>query len=197
MKKTLLLMAVLLTPVAALGGVVGIRINIGPPVPRMESPPVPPAPQYVWLPGYWAWRGNKYVWLEGHWVLPPAPGYVWEPPRWENQGGAWVFYDGHWRPAAQPDPGYAYQPPPPPVQPEVVETAPPPPIEEIRPPIPFGGAVWIDGYWHWSGVRFIWVGGRWSAPPSGYVWRPYRWDRREDGRWQHEHGHWHPSEGRR
>jgi hypothetical protein len=130
--------------------------------------------------------------MAGHWALPPAPGYVWEPARWEVAAdGSWLFFEGHWRAFDQPDPAVAYQPPPPPVQEVVVEATPPPPIEEVRPAPPFEGAVWIPGYWHWSGSRHVWVGGRWSARPAGYAWEQHRWDRRDDGRWVHRPGHWH------
>jgi len=200
MKRVFVVLVMLSWPVATLGQphiVAGIRISIAPPAPRWESPPAAPAPRYVWVPGYWAWQGNQYAWVAGHWALPPPGGYVWEPPRWEKQGDAWMFYEGYWRPIDSPDPAQAYQPPPPPLQPEVAQAAPPPPIVEVRPAVPFPGAVWLDGYWHWNGFRFVWVAGRWSPPPAGFTWEGHRWDRREDGRWEHRQGHWHPAERHR
>jgi len=123
--------------------------------------------------------------------MAPAYGYVWEPARWENVQGAWMFYDGHWRPADQPEPAVAYQPPPPPVEEVVVDTPPPPPIVEVQPAMPFGGAVWVPGYWHWNGSRHMWVSGRWSARPAGYGWEEGRWEHRGDGKWVQRPGHWH------
>jgi hypothetical protein len=179
----------------------GIRVNVGPPAPRYEPVPVAPSPRHQWIAGYWSWHDGRQVWVPGRWSVAPAYGYVWEPARWEQVNGAWVFYDGHWRPAELPDPAQAYQPPPPPVNEVVVESAPPPPIEEIRPALPFPGAVWVPGYWHWSegAHRHVWVGGRWSPRPAGYGWQEHRWERREDGRWAERPGHWRGDhdEGRR
>ena len=33
----------------------------------------------------------------------------------------------------------------------VVDAAPPAPYYETLPPLPFAGAVWINGYWDWRG----------------------------------------------
>ena len=52
----------------------------------------------------------------------------------------------------------------------------PAPIVEIRPAVPFAGAVWLPGYWHWAGARHVWVGGNWSAPRAGFVWAPHHWE---------------------
>jgi WXXGXW repeat (2 copies) len=170
----------------------GVRVSIAPPALRYEVTPPAPSPRHQWIPGSWGWRGAAHVWMGGHWALPPAYGYVWEPARWENAGGAWVLYDGHWRPSDQPDRLVPYQPPPPPVEEVVVAAPPPAPIEEVRPPPPFAQAVWVPGYWQWSGVRYVWAAGRWSPRPAGYMWEPHRWERRDDGKWVHRTGHWHP-----
>jgi hypothetical protein len=29
--------------------------------------------------------------------------------------------------------------------------------------------VWVDGYWHWDGVRQVWVPGRWEPASPGYL----------------------------
>jgi hypothetical protein len=175
----------------------GIRVEVGPPAPRYEPVPVAPSPRHQWIAGYWSMRTGQQAWVAGHWALPPAYGYVWEPARWEQVNGAWMYTPGHWRTSDQPDPAVAWQPPPPPVNEVVVEAAPPPPIEEIRPAVPFAGAVWIPGYWHWNGHRHVWVGGRFSPRPAGYGWEPNRWEKRQDGRWADRPGHWHPQdEGR-
>lgn len=31
---------------------------------------VHPAPQLVWVPGFWWWNGFQWVWISGHWVVP-------------------------------------------------------------------------------------------------------------------------------
>ncbi|MFZ1866802.1 MAG: hypothetical protein WAU39_21450 [Polyangiales bacterium] len=57
----------------------------------------------------------------------------------------------------------------------VVGTAPPPLRFEVRPPRPFAGAVWVSGYWWWSGVRYVWIGGRYIRPLAGYRFVGPRW----------------------
>ena len=32
---------------------------------------------------------------------------------------------------------------------------------EAPPPTAKPGAVWVKGYWHWDGVRYVWQRGRW------------------------------------
>ena len=68
---------------------------------------------------------------------------------------------------------------------------PPPPLVEAQPAPAAPGMVWVDGYWHWSGVQYVWIPGHWESPPAGYVWvgpsyafhggrhayRAGRWDR--------------------
>lgn len=168
----------------------GTRVTVAPPPLRYESPPPAPSAHHQWIAGYWAWRGNAHAWIGGHWAVPPSAGYVWEPARWDNAGGAWTFCEGHWRTHEVPDPQQVYMPPPPPVQEVAVEAAPPAPPEEIRPPVPFAGAVWIGGNWHWQGGRHVWVAGRWSPQPAGYHWHEQRWEHQKDGRWHEHSGHW-------
>ena len=72
----------------------------------------------------------------------------------------------------------------------VVANIPPPlPYAEFVPPPPFGGALWIGGYWGWRGGRHEWVGGRYEAPRQGYDWQPHRWVQ-HDNRWHLEGGAW-------
>lgn len=71
----------------------------------------------------------------------------------------------------------------------VTDVAPPPPYAEVIPVAPFPGALWIGGYWGWSGGRHAWTGGRWERPRSGYGWSPHRWEQR-GGRWHQRQGGW-------
>ena len=90
--------------------------------------------------------------------------------------------------AACGGPYYDYEGPPPGAQ--VIVQAPPQPVIEELPAMPYAGAVWAEGYWHWSGSRYLWVSGRWLRPPrlglvwytggyvrwrGGYVWVAGRW----------------------
>lgn len=71
----------------------------------------------------------------------------------------------------------------------IVDVAPPPPYAEVVPVMPFAGAVWIGGYWGWSGGRHVWIGGRWEHPRPGYYWAPHRWVA-TGGRWHLVGGGW-------
>jgi len=69
-------------------------------------------------------------------------------------------------------------------------TAPPPaPYVEVQPAVPFVGAIWINGFWNWSGGRYSWVPGRYERPRPGYRWEPRRWNPSPRGGWQ-MHGGW-------
>jgi hypothetical protein len=167
----------------------GVQVRQAPPPLRAEVRPPRPSAGHAWIDGHWAWRGGAHVWIGGYWALPPGAGYVWEPARWANEGGNWMFFEGHWRYEGAPAPAVAYEPPPPPAQPIYAQAAPPEPIVEVQPVMPFAGAVWLPGYWHWNGGTYAWIGGRWSAGRPGYAWQPHRWERR-DGRWAQVPGGW-------
>ena len=67
-------------------------------------------------------------------------------------------------------------------------TAPPAPYAEVQPAIPFAGAIWICGFWNWSGGRYSWVQGRYERPRAGYTYEPRRWARSARGGWQMQGG---------
>jgi hypothetical protein len=71
----------------------------------------------------------------------------------------------------------------------VVDVAPPAPYVEVVPALPYAGAIWIGGYWGWSGGRHQWVPGRWEHGRPGYHWRPHAWVN-QGGRWQLHGGGW-------
>ena len=71
----------------------------------------------------------------------------------------------------------------------VTNVPPPPPYAEVIPVAPFLGAVWISGYWGWSGGRHHWVGGHYKWPRPGYGWRPHRWEPR-GSQWHLRGGGW-------
>jgi len=84
-------------------------------------------------------------------------------PRWVQAGGRWVFYEGYWAPTVAPAPSVVYEPPPP-IEPIVAIVAPPAPIVEVRPALPFAGAIWVPGHWHWTTVQYVWLAGRRQRP---------------------------------
>src|SRR5260221_8810448 len=73
---------------------VGFYVDVAPPATRYE---VVPAPRtgYVWVPGFWDWRGNHHVWIRGRWERERS-GYYWHPNRWEQREGRWAFERGRW-----------------------------------------------------------------------------------------------------
>jgi WXXGXW repeat (2 copies) len=71
----------------------------------------------------------------------------------------------------------------------IVGVAPPPAYVEVVPSVPYAGAVWIGGYWGWSGGRHSWVPGRWDRPRPGYRWQPHAWSQ-QGGRWHLHGGGW-------
>jgi hypothetical protein len=191
LRSLVLAAALSLAPATSFAQIVvvpSVRVTAAPPPLRVEVQPAATSASHVWIPGHWGWRSGQHEWLGGHWALPPESGYVWEPARWVNEGGQWAYFAGHWRVAAPPTAPVIYQPPVV-AQPIVTETAPPDPIVEVRPAVPYAGALWIPGYWHWHGNRHFWVGGRWSAPHPGHVWEPHRWER-DGNRWRFVVGRW-------
>lgn len=73
---------------------VDIQLNFGPPPVRYEAVPVPRR-GYVWVPGYWDWRGRRHVWVSGAWVRERS-GYAYQPHRWIERDGRWQFERGRW-----------------------------------------------------------------------------------------------------
>ena len=75
----------------------GIYVQLGPPAPIVEYPPIAPGPGYLWQPGYWQWNGYRYVWFRGRYVRAPYRGAGWIPGHWDHRGRGWVWVPGHWR----------------------------------------------------------------------------------------------------
>jgi hypothetical protein len=67
-----------------------------PPPVRMEVIPVAPAPNYVWVNGYWGWHG-RWIWIPGRWAYPPRPHAVWVGGAWVHGHHGWSWHAGHWR----------------------------------------------------------------------------------------------------
>ena len=71
-----------------------VIVRVAPPAPRVE---VAPAPRrgYVWVPGYWDYRGHRHVWIDGTWVRERR-GYRYVGPRWVERNGGYVIERGRW-----------------------------------------------------------------------------------------------------
>jgi hypothetical protein len=78
--------------------VLGVSIQIAPPVLPVYVQPAMPEAGYMWTPGYWAYGQVGYYWVPGTWVEPPIVGVLWTPPYWGWSNGAYVFYNGYWGP---------------------------------------------------------------------------------------------------
>lgn len=91
---TTLLVAVLLAGVSILGAQVSIGIRIGPPpAPRVVRVlPPRPAPEFVWIEGYWYPEGRRYKWHEGYWTRPPYAGARWVGPHHDGE----QYFAGYW-----------------------------------------------------------------------------------------------------
>lgn len=82
-------------------------VRLPPPPMRQEYPGYAPAPDYVWVSGYWGWGGARYEWMPGRWEAP-RHGHIWVPHRWERNGDHWRQSGGRWeqdsraRPAPAP-----------------------------------------------------------------------------------------------
>lgn len=71
-------------------------VVVAPPPPRVEIVGAAPYPGYLWIGGYWTWRGSRHDWVPGYWQAP-RPGYSWAPHRWVPQGRGWQERPGHWQ----------------------------------------------------------------------------------------------------
>jgi hypothetical protein len=70
-----------------------------PPPPEREVIAERPAPNAVWVRGYWAYtgEGRRYVWAPGHWEIPAPQYQTFVQPHWARQGDNYVYVDGYWR----------------------------------------------------------------------------------------------------
>ncbi len=73
----------------------GEAVVVAPPPPRVEVVGPPPVAGYLWIDGFWSWRGSRHEWVPGRWEAP-RPGYYWAPHRWERDGDRWREQGGRW-----------------------------------------------------------------------------------------------------
>ena len=94
-----LLMSLLLLGVSATGCAAhsGVIVRYGPPRPPVEVVTLRPGPRYVWVPGFYAYRGSNYRWVPGTWVLPPRGRTVYVPGHWAPRHGGYFWTEGRWR----------------------------------------------------------------------------------------------------
>jgi len=81
--KTIL--ALNLAAASAFGQVsIGIQIGAPPPPRVVRVLPARPAPDFVWIEGYWYPVGSRYNWHAGYWTRPVYVGSRWVAPRYEG-----------------------------------------------------------------------------------------------------------------
>lgn len=102
-------------------------------------------------------------------AVPPklSANAEWRSGYWQWTGKDWVWLAGMWR---VPDSDIAAE------KTTTAPEAPPPPRTEQASPPPMPGAIWVAGFWQWSGSAWVWVAGSWQArPEAGAAWRPAEW----------------------
>ncbi len=144
----------------------GLVAPIQPPANIDEIPPAqsPQGGQYVWVPGYWSWDGdrNGYIWVSACWRAAP-PGMYWVPGYWAQAADGWEWVAGFWAPTGAGEIEYL---PAPPVLQDVQPSSPPSP-----------DSIWVPSCWYWNQNQYILRPGYWLTAQSDWVWAPshYVW----------------------
>jgi WXXGXW repeat (2 copies) len=163
----------------------GVRMPTdgAPPAELADPRAPPPGPAFVWIDGHWQWTEGRWAWVPGQWAEPPGrPPYAWVPARWTSDARGWTFHEPCWVPTSG-NPSTVHEPVP--VAHAFASSSPPPLLVESPGTAPSRDAVWIPGFWSWTGSRFAWVMGTWSAPRPGMRWVEGFWKPERGGfRWQ-------------
>lgn len=98
MKQKLLPFFLLVAGLFAAGNAqAGVYVRFGPPPLRVEHCGPPPGPGFLWVDGYWAWRGRAYAWAPGYWSRVPRYRSAWVPGRWVWTPRGYFWQRGYWR----------------------------------------------------------------------------------------------------
>ena len=157
-----------------------------PPANIEEMPPAerPEGAQFVWVPGYWSWDGdrNGYIWVSACWRAAP-PNMDWVPGYWARVPEGWEWVAGFWAPANA----------------QTIEYLPAPPaFDDVQPPgsPPSADDIWVPSCQYWYQDHYIQRPGYWLREQPGWVWVPshYIWTPRG---YVFAEGHWDYSLDRR
>lgn len=66
-----------------------------PPMPR-EYRTVRPAPDYIWIGGFWDRDGDRWAWRRGRWDRPASRDVRWIRPVYRGEGGGYRYEPGHY-----------------------------------------------------------------------------------------------------
>ena len=161
------------TPVQATNTATEIIVSQPPPAPKPETIGTRPFPQAVWISGYWNWGNGAYVWTPGSWIEPPTPNSDFVASHWEARDNGYAFCPGFWQEKSSQSSELTQV---------YVTEPPPPPMHEVVISRPSRHHVWIGGYWHWRGGRYVWIPGHWDLPPHRHaVYVAPRWENRGHG----------------
>ena len=78
---------------------VNVRIVGAPPPPPRREVVVyetRPAPESLWIGGYYDWQEEQWGWVPGRWVSRPAPRSSWVRARYVRGDGGWQYVPAHW-----------------------------------------------------------------------------------------------------
>jgi hypothetical protein len=144
----------------------GIVVPKAPPARVEEIPPEQkPVGDAQWIPGYWAWDGDKddFIWVSGIWRVPP-PDRQWVVGYWEPVSNGYQWISGYWASAYAQETEYLPEPP------ESLEIGP-------TSNAPSTDYTWIPGCWRWHYGRYAWRPGYWAVVKPHWIWVPdhYIW----------------------
>jgi hypothetical protein len=74
----------------------GTVVEADPPAPIVEYVPDAVYPGFVWVGGFWGWRGGWY-WNAGHFSRAPFRGAAWVSGGWARGARGWAWHGGRWR----------------------------------------------------------------------------------------------------
>lgn len=72
-------------------------VPVTPPPAPVDPVPPQPAPNAIWVAGYWIFDGRSYTWNAGRWEIPPPLATTYVPAHSESRNGQLVYVPGHWR----------------------------------------------------------------------------------------------------
>jgi hypothetical protein len=67
------------------------------PAPLADTYTPSPAPNAVWIPGYWSYDGRGYGWQAGHWEIPPPMAKTYVTAHWEQRPNGYAFVPSYWQ----------------------------------------------------------------------------------------------------